>query len=66
LLFNDYALFNRYGLSLVEKGKIRLRAGYSFNGSNPENSSETNSWGKVNTEETQGEDIGFYLYNNKG
>ena len=66
LLFNDYALFNRYGLSLVEKGKIRLRAGYSFNGSNPENSSETNAWGKINTEETQGEDIGFYLYNNKG
>ena len=57
LIFNYYALFNRYGLSLVEKGLIRLRAGYNFNG---------DSTGKINTEKTQGEEIGFYLYDNKG
>lgn len=60
--FNDYALFNRYGLSLVEKGKIRLRAGYNYNGQSGTDSAA----GDVITEETQGEDIGFYLYNNKG
>jgi hypothetical protein len=26
----DFARFNKYGLSLIEKGKIRLRAGYEF------------------------------------
>lgn len=57
LVFNYYALFNRYGLSLVEKGLIRLRAGYNFNG---------DSTGKINTEKTQGEEIGFFLYDNKG
>ena len=59
--FNDYALFNRYGLSLVEDGKIRLRAGYSFNGD-----SGGTTGGKINTETSQGEDIGFYLYNMHG
>jgi hypothetical protein len=29
----DFARFNRYGLSLVEKGNIRLRAGYEFRNS---------------------------------
>lgn len=63
LIFNDYALFNRYGLSLVEKGLIRLRAGYSFNGLSGK---EITDAGKISTETTQGEDVGFYLYNAKG
>ncbi|MGN1311540.1 MAG: hypothetical protein ACI4U4_00830, partial [Bacilli bacterium] len=56
--FQDFARFNKYGLSLVEDGKIRLRAGYSFNGEEGNISSETD----IN--ETN--NIGFYLYNNKG
>lgn len=55
--FKDYSLFNKYGLSLVENNKIRLRAGYNFNGA---------ANGDVNTEETTGQDIGFYLYNKNG
>lgn len=54
--FDDFTCFNRYGLSLIEKGQIRLRCGYAFNGEN----------GIYNREKNQGNDIGFYLYNNKG
>ena len=61
LIFNYYALFNKYGLSLVENGLIRLRAGYSYNGS--VSGSEA---GKINTERVQGQEIGFYLYDNRG
>lgn len=60
--FNDFALFNKYGLSLVEEGKIRLRAGYSFNGKK----GDKEIGGNINTETSMGENIGFYLYNNKG
>lgn len=56
--FQDFARFNKYGLSLVEDGKIRLRAGYSFNGEEGEINSEADI-DKTNN-------IGFYLYNNKG
>lgn len=66
VLFNDYALFNRYGLSLIEQGKIRLRAGYKFNGATPDNSAISSNYGKIGTEYYQGEDIGFYLYNDRG
>lgn len=57
--FNDYVSFNKYGLSLVEKGKIKLRAGYSF--------SSTNG-GDINSEKELSENnkIGFYLYNSEG
>lgn len=66
--FNDYALFNRYGLSLVEDGKIRLRAGYSFNGASAEKTTanDLSEYGKISTETTQGKRIGFYLYNTEG
>ena len=53
---NDSAIFNRYGLSVVQDGKIKLRAGYTYNG-------EANNF---NSEIDQGEEIGFYLYNNDG
>ena len=56
--FQDFARFNKYGLSLVEDGKVRLRAGYSFNGEEGEINSEADI-DKTNN-------IGFYLYNNKG
>jgi len=28
---NDMAIFNKYGLSIVQNGKIKLRAGYGYN-----------------------------------
>lgn len=53
---NDFAVFNRYGLSLVEEGQIRLRAGYNFTGGS----------GKYNTEDNLGKNLGFYLYDKSG
>ena len=52
----DFVSFNKYGLSLVENDKIRLRAGYNFNGNN----------GEVATETEPGQSVGFYLYNSNG
>lgn len=59
--FQDFARFNKYGLSLVEGGKIKLRAGYSFIG-------DEGGEGEISSEKelTSDNDIGFYLYNNKG
>ena len=56
-IFNSYAMFNRYGLSLVENGKIKLRAGYEFNSA---------SNGEIKTESSQSNRLGFYLYDNSG
>lgn len=53
---NDFTRFNKFGLSLVENGIIRLRSGYSFNGID----------GKISTEKEVGNNIGFYLYNDTG
>lgn len=53
---NDIACFNKYGLSIYSDNHIKLRAGYSFNGSN----------GELNSENDVGNNIGFYLYNNYG
>ena len=61
ITFDDYTQFNRFGLSIAEKGKIRLRAGYAFNGV-----IGGEDGGKMSTETTQGKNIGFYLYNNSG
>ena len=59
--FSDFAKFNKYGLSLVEDGKIRLRAGYGYKGI-------PGAEGSFNQEEDIQPDtpIGFYLYDNKG
>lgn len=54
--FQDFARFNKYGLSLVEDGKIKLRAGYEFTGTNGDVTTEKGTEGKV----------GFYLYNKDG
>lgn len=54
--FSDFCCYNKTGLSLVENGKIRLRSGYEFNGSN----------GTFDTEEEPGGNIGFYLYDRTG
>lgn len=54
---NDAAIFNKYGLSIVADGNIKLRAGYSFNNENG---------GEISGEDTLGDEIGFYLYNNNG
>ena len=55
---DDYAQFNRFGLSLVENGQIKLRVGYAFSGKD----------GIASTETSPKEDtpIGFYLYNSAG
>lgn len=53
---SDMAVFNRYGLSVVQNGRIKLRAGYSYNGEERD----------FSTEQEQGGNIGFYLYNNDG
>lgn len=53
---NDFVSFNKYGLSLVENNKIRLRAGYNFNGSSA----------NIGTEKEVGDNVGFYLYNSNG
>ena len=53
---NDAAIFNKYGLSIVANNNIKLRAGYSYTGSD----------GSINSEESMGDSVGFYLYNNKG
>jgi len=44
-------------LSIVADGNIKLRAGYSFNNENG---------GEISGEDTLGDEIGFYLYNNNG
>ena len=54
---NDAAIFNKYGLSIVSNGNIKLRAGYSFN---------NESGGEMTGERDLGDEIGFYLYNNNG
>lgn len=55
--FQDFARFNKYGLSLVEDGKIKLRAGYQYKGP-----------GAISEEEEIGTEtpLGFYLYNSEG
>ena len=54
--YADFVCFNKYGLTLSEKNKIRLRAGYEFTGDN----------GDITSESAIGEDVGFYLYNTAG
>ena len=53
---DDYTVFNRHGLSVIENGKIRLRSGYSYIGEN----------GKYDQEAAQGNALGFFLYDNQG
>lgn len=59
----DFARFNRYGLSLVEKGNIRLRAGYEFRNS----AGGHNVSGDYAAESPlTNQNVGFYLYNDNG
>jgi hypothetical protein len=62
--FSDFAKFNKYGLSLVEDGKIRLRAGYNYiyGGDESDNAGDYNKEADLSTLNN----IGFYLYNDKG
>lgn len=59
--FGDFVKFNKYGLSLVEDKKIRLRAGYSYN-------AEAAAQGDFSKEQdiTKENSIGFFLYDDKG
>lgn len=63
-LFEDFAKFNKYGLSLVEDGKIRLRAGYNYRygGNSLVEKGDYNKEEELSTENN----IGFYLYDNQG
>ena len=54
---SDAAIFNRYGLSIVQNDKIKLRAGYKY---------INISDGKISAEHEQSDEIGFYLYNEEG
>lgn len=59
----DFARFNKYGLSLIEKEKIRLRAGYEYLAKSVGGEND----GKYSDElELKDQNIGFYLYNDKG
>ena len=59
----DFARFNKYGLSLIEKGHIRLRAGYEFKN----NQFGENLSGNYEEElDLTNQNVGFYLYNDKG
>lgn len=62
--FQDFARFNKYGLSLVEDGKIRLRAGYEFT---QENATEDTK-GDIDKESeiSTNSSLGFYLYDSNG
>lgn len=58
----DFTRFNKYGLSLIEDNKIRLRAGYEFR-----NGELYNTSGDYQSEnELTNQNIGFYLYNDNG
>lgn len=57
---NDAAVFNKYGLSIVKNGVIKLRAGYSYGIDNPLMD------GRLDSETEQESNIGFYLYNDMG
>ena len=54
---NDAAIFNKFGLSIVENNLIKLRAGYAFNGT---------TGGQISSESEMADEVGFYLYNNHG
>lgn len=62
ILFQDFAKFNKYGLSLVEKGQIRLRAGYGYIG----DSNDANGKFDQEADITSDTPIGFYLYDDEG
>lgn len=51
---NDAAIFNKFGLSIVNNGHIKLRAGYNYTG-------ETGKG--ISSEKQIGDEVGFYLYN---
>lgn len=53
---DDYAVFNKHGLSLVNNGKIRLRAGYEYTGKN----------GIYSSNDEIGAGMGFYLFDENG
>ena len=69
-LKNDFARFNKYGLSLVQNNKIRLRSGYEYKYKEIDGESEEDkkaNQGKITREdEITNNDIGFYLYNKTG
>lgn len=60
--FNDFAVFNKYGLSLINGNRIRLRAGYAYK----MKEGSTKDAGVYSSDDPLGEEIGFYLYDNTG
>lgn len=61
--FKDFAQFNKYGLSLVENNKIKLRAGYNYIPSDMQNHPGDIDYEQDIESQTP---IGFYLYNSAG
>ena len=64
--FEDFARFNKYGLSLVENGKIRLRAGYNYNYIGSTGDANSGKVGEYEEDISTDSTIGFFLYNNNG
>lgn len=62
-LFGDFARFNKYGLSIVENNKIKLRAGYKYT---PIDSEAKGDIRKEQQSINQDTVIGFYLYDSNG
>lgn len=61
--FKDFAQFNKYGLSLVENNKIKLRAGYGYI---PQAGQDAQGDITKEAELSDNTPIGFYLYNSSG
>lgn len=61
---NDFTVFNKYGLSIVENGKIRLRSGYKY--ADKYAGTDENLYGYYNNEIQDFSKIGFFLYDSFG
>lgn len=62
----DFTRFNRYGLSLIENGHVRLRTGYEFKTNERTIDGYNASGNYTDEQELSNQNIGFYLYNDKG
>lgn len=62
----DFARFNKYGLSLVEKNKIRLRAGYEFKATTQDIDGYNLTGDYTQEQDLSNQNVGFYLYNDNG
>lgn len=62
----DFTRFNKYGLSLVEKENVRLRAGYEYRSAELDNNNNNTTGDYLQEADLTNQNIGFYLYNDSG